>query len=155
MLASAHRFNEGNWKMEKRLAVFGKCLCGAVRISGIVREPHVSACHCDMCRRWSSGPYFEVDCENVVFEGEANISKFRSSDWAERGFCKKCGSNLYYHLIESSEFQISAGLLDDQSQLSLSLQVFIDRKPSYYTLADSTEAMTAEEVYAAFASPTK
>ena len=43
-----------------------------------------------------------------------------------------CGSNLYYHLVDSSEFQIAAGLLDDQSELRLSLQVFIDKKPPFY-----------------------
>ena len=131
----------------------GRCMCGAVRITGIAKEAIVAACHCDMCRRWSSGPYFEVTCENVTFEGEDNITKIRSSDWAERAFCKTCGSNLFYHLIDSNEFQIAAGLLDDQSELRLSLQVFTDKKPPFYTLADETETMTAAEVYAAYAPP--
>lgn len=124
-------------------------MCGAVRIAGTAKKPEVSACHCAMCRRWASGPYFEVPCENVTFQGEDNIAKIRSSEWAERAFCKLCGSNLYYHLIDSSEFQISAGLLDNQSDLRLVLQVFVDKKPPFYTLADKTETMTAEEVYAA------
>lgn len=124
-------------------------MCGAVRIAGWAKEPKVAACHCEMCRRWSSGPYFEVSCENVIFEGKDNIAKIRSSGWAERAFCKLCGSNLYYHLIGSSEFQISAGLLDDQSDLRLALQVFVDKKPPFYTLAGKTEIMTAEQVYAA------
>lgn len=125
-------------------------MCGAVSIAGTTKEPEVSACHCEMCRRWASGPYFEVPCENVTFQGEDNIAKIRSSEWAERAFCKLCGSNLYYHLIDSSEFQISAGLLDNQSDLRLVLQVFVDKKPPFYTLADKTETMTAEEVYAAY-----
>jgi hypothetical protein len=69
-------------------------------------------------------------------EGEDNRTKIRSSDCAERGFCKKCGSNLFCHIIDSNEFQIAAGLLVDQSDLRLSLQVFTDRKPPFYTLAD-------------------
>ncbi len=48
---------------------------------------------------------------------------------------------------------VAAGLLDDQSGLRLSLQVFIDRKPPFYTLADKTETMTAAEIYAAFGAP--
>ena len=126
---------------------------GAVEVTGIANEPKVAACHCDMCRRWSSGPYFEVSCENVAFEGEDSITKIRSSEWAERGFCNKCGSNLFYHLIDSSEFQIAAGLFDDQSVLRLSLQVFIDRKPPFYNLAETTKTMTAAEVYTAYAPP--
>ena len=129
----------------------GRCICGAVGITGTANEPRVAASHCDMCRSWSSGPYFEVSCENVVFECEDNITKIRSSDWVECGFCNKYGSNLFYHIIDSNEFQIAAGLLDDQSDLHLALQVFTDKKPPYYTLADKTETMTAAEAYAAYA----
>ncbi|MBK8456423.1 MAG: GFA family protein [Phyllobacteriaceae bacterium] len=139
--------------MPQGVEITGRCMCGAVRITGTAREAKVAACHCDMCRRWSSGPYFEVNCENVTFKGQDNITTIRSSEWAERGFCKRCGSNLFYHLIESNEFQISDGLIDDQSGSRLNLQVFIDKKPPYYTLADQTKTMTAEEVYAAFAPP--
>lgn len=139
--------------MAPKVKLTGRCMCGAVRIAGTANEPKVGACHCDMCRRWSSGPLFEVSCENVTFEGEDSITKIRSSDWAERGFCNKCGSNLFYHIIDSHEFQISAGLLDDQSGLRLTLQVFTDRKPAFYTLADKTETMTAAEVYAAYGAP--
>lgn len=139
--------------MGQKVSLTGECLCGAVRFEGTATEPKVAACHCSMCRRWSSGPYFEVSCEDAAFEGEDNITKIRSSEWAERAFCKRCGSNLFYRLIDSEEFQVSAGLLDDQSNLQLSLQVFIDEKPTFYTLADKTETMTAAEVYAAYAPP--
>ena len=128
-------------------------MCGAVEFSATAREPKVAACHCGMCRRWSSGPYFEVSCDKVSFQGQENIATFRSSDWAERAFCKICGSNLYYHLIDTAEFQMAAGLFDDQSDLRLSLQVFIDEKPPFYTLADKTDTMTAAEIYAAYAPP--
>ena len=139
--------------MTQGVKLTGRCMCGEVRITGYANDPKVAACHCNMCRRWSSGPFFEVSCENVSFQGENNITKIRSSDWAERAFCKICGSNLFYHLIDSAKFQIAAGLLDDQSDLSLSLQVFIDEKSPFYTLADHTETMTAKEVYAAYAPP--
>lgn len=139
--------------MTKRVKLTGRCMCGAVQFTGMANEPEVAACHCEMCRRWSSGPYFEVSCESVTFEGEDNITKIRSSDWAERGFCKICGSNLFYHLVDSKDFQIAAGLLDDPSELRLALQVFIDKKPPFYTLADDTKTMTATEVFEAYAPP--
>jgi hypothetical protein len=139
--------------MTSKRTLTGKCLCGAVSITATANDPKVATCHCDMCRRWSSGPFFEVPCENVVFAGTDNITRFRSSAWAERGFCAKCGSNLYYHIIDSPEFQISTGLLDDQSDLQLSLQVFIDSKPSFYALSNKTETMTGAEVFAKYAPP--
>ncbi len=140
--------------MSHGVKLSGRCLCGAVKFSGTAKEPKVDACHCDMCRRWSSGPYFEVVLTDVVLEGESNVSTFRSSDWAERSFCNKCGSNLYYQMRDSDELQMAAGLLDDQSGLRLSRQFFIDKKPPFYTLADETDTMTSAEIYAAFAART-
>ncbi|MBO6676834.1 MAG: GFA family protein [Rhizobiales bacterium] len=131
--------------------VTGRCLCGAVRFSAESSTYEVAACHCDMCRRWSAGPFMELSCQNVRFEGEDSISRIRSSDWAERGFCNKCGSNLFYHIMESDEYQISTGLLDDQSQLHLALQVFVDRKPAFYDFAQKTKELTEAEVFAMYA----
>jgi len=95
----------------------------------------------------------EITCEKVSFEGEENIGRVSSSDWAERGFCKQCGSNLFYHIVGAGDYQISIGLLDDQSKLHLSLQVFIDDKPPFYEFANETKTMTGAEVVAAFAPP--
>lgn len=139
--------------MTEELNLTGKCMCGAVKISATAKKPSVVACHCDMCRRWSAGPFMAVNCQSVTFEGDENIGRIRSSDWAERGYCTKCGSNLFYHLVDSSDHQISAGLFENQSMLRLSLQVFIDSKPQYYEFSNETKTMTAAEVIAAFAPP--
>ncbi|MGI9426262.1 MAG: GFA family protein, partial [Hyphomicrobiaceae bacterium] len=87
------------------------------------------------------------------FEGNEHIGRIRSSEWAERGFCTKCGSNLFYHIMQSSDYQVSAGLFEDQSVLRMSLQVFTDRKPPFYEFSNKTEMMTSAEVIAAFAPP--
>jgi hypothetical protein len=29
----------------------------------ITQKPNVTVCHCDMCRRWSSGPYMAITCQ--------------------------------------------------------------------------------------------
>ena len=139
--------------MDEELKLTGQCMCGAVGITATAREPNVAVCHCDMCRRWSAGPFMEITCQAVAFEGEENIGRIRSSDWAERGFCSKCGSNLFYHIIYSLEYQVSSGLFDDQSNLRMSLQVFTDSKPEFYEFSNETRMMTAAEVIAAFAPP--
>ena len=133
----------------------GECMCGAVKFVATAKEPAVAACHCEMCRRWSSGPYMEVTCQEATFKGEEHISTIRSSDWAERAFCAKCGSNLFYHIVGSADYQISAGLIDDQSKLRMSLQVFTDSKPPFYDFANETKTMTGAEVFAAYAPPSE
>ena len=146
---------KGQERMTEKLNLEGECMCGAVRFSATAKKPSVVACHCDMCRRWSAGPFMALNCQTVTFESEENIGRIRSSDWAERGFCAKCGSNLFYHIVESSDYQIAAGLFDDQSMLRMALQVFTDRKPEFYEFANETKMMTGAEVIATFAPPPK
>lgn len=137
--------------MSDTIELTGRCLCGAVTFKAQVAEPHVGACHCAMCRRWGSGPFLEVDCgTGVSYEGAENISVYSSSEWAERGFCSKCGSNLFYRLKETGQTMMAVGLLDDQNGLDMNMQVFTDEKPSYYSFANKTEEMTGAEVFAKF-----
>ena len=93
-----------------------------------------------------------VDCgTDVLFEGEENISVFDSSEWAERGFCKKCGSHLFYRLKQSKQHIIPVGLFDEQERFVFDHQVFIDKKPSFYAFANETSEMTGAEVFALYA----
>jgi len=139
--------------MAHQHSVTGHCLCGAVRFSGKAKARSVAACHCDMCRRWSAGPFLEITCDEVRFEGKETIGRIRSSVWAERGFCKKCVSNLFYHIVGTEEYQMSAGMLDDPSGLDFTLQVFIDSKPAFYEFANETATMTGAEIAAAYTPP--
>ena len=138
--------------MAEALKLDGKCMCGAVRFSATARKPSVVACHCNMCRRWSAGPFMSVSCNDVAFESAETIGRIRSSDWAERGFCTKCGSNLFYHIVAANDCQMAAGLFDDQSKLRMSLQLFTDFKPELYDFANETKMMTAAEAIELFSS---
>jgi len=130
----------------------GQCLCGAVKLT-IAQDIRVTtACHCNMCRRWAGGPFFAVDVgQSISLSGVDNISIFSSSDWAERGFCKKCGTNLYYRLIENNEFHVSVGVLDELSKLKLTTEYFIDEKPGLYDFANDCQKLTGEELFAMYA----
>ncbi len=126
----------------------GSCLCGAVQLTARSVSKSVGACHCGMCRKWGGGPLVAVNCGNEVsFEGEENISIFNSSDWAERGFCNQCGSHLFYRLKESKQHIIPTGLFEDQESFVFDNQVFIDKKPSFYSFANKTNDMTEAEIF--------
>jgi len=73
--------------------ITGHCLCGAVTVTATPAKPHLEAC----CRRWCGSAYLAVQSDTAPrFSGEEHITRFKSSNWAERGFCSKCGSNLFY-----------------------------------------------------------
>ncbi|PSW16929.1 GFA family protein [Photobacterium sanctipauli] len=127
----------------------GQCLCGAIEVEA---EPQkeVGLCHCSMCRKWSSGPMFAVHCgSDVVFNGD-EPTIYQSSEWAERGFCSKCGTNLFYHLLPTNEFILSAGLFQD-ADFTLTNEIFIDEKPGYYELRNDTHKMTGQQVFEQYA----
>ena len=130
----------------------GSCFCGAVKFLIPNAISSYTACHCGTCRKWGSGPLLSTDCgRDVSFEGEENILRYKSSDWAERGFCKCCGSSLFYYVIPSGSYLMSVGLFEDQNGLKMTNQVFIDEKPDCYTFATQTKTMTGAEVFAMFA----
>lgn len=129
-----------------------KCLCGAVEVTAPDHE-EVGVCHCSMCRRWGGGPMFAVHCgSGVEFGGTAKPQTYRSSEWAERGFCPTCGTHLFYHLLPSDEYILSAGLFQANESFRLASQIFIDEKPGFYDFANQTPVMTGPEVFAQFAS---
>lgn len=137
--------------MTQKLNISGQCLCGAVKFKAGLKAPHVGACHCKMCRQWGSGPFLEVNCgTNITFDGEDHIKTYSSSEWAERAFCGTCGTNLFYRLKQSGETMLAAGLVDDLDGFKMTMQVFTDEKPAYYSFADKTEEMTGEQVFAMF-----
>jgi hypothetical protein len=86
----------------------------------------------------------------VSFEGAEHIGVYASSDWAERTFCKVCGTSLYWRIRGTDEYSFCAGTLDDESGLELSTEIFIDEKPAYYAFANETKKLTAKEAMATF-----
>ena len=124
----------------------GHCLCGAVTFAADV-GPKIGACHCGQCRRWASGPYFAVAAKSVAFEGAENIGRYRSSGWAERGFCKTCGGSLFYHMLNEGRYMMAVGSFDDQSDWEIGRQVFIDEKPGFYDLSPLGRTSTGDDFF--------
>ena len=130
----------------------GSCLCGAVRLTVDSFQGSLGACHCTMCRKWGGGPLLAIDCgTDVHIDGEANVSAYDSSEWAQRGFCNRCGTHLFYRLKGNNDYVIPIGLFDEHRDVSFESQIFIDEKPEYYSFANETSFMTGAEVFAKYA----
>lgn len=81
------------------------CLCGKVSIQVKEIQHEVGACHCSMCRKWGSGPLLTIEAgttSDIIIHNEQFVSRYQSSEWAERGFCSHCGSNLFYHYYQQT-----------------------------------------------------
>ena len=93
-----------------------------------------------------------LDCGSTLkVEDPTNLGVYRSSEWAERCFCKQCGTPLFYRLVAQNLHFVSAEAFDDRDGYAFKSQIFIDEKPAYYEFANKTHNMTGAEVFAAFA----
>lgn len=123
----------------------GQCLCAAVSFEAQGIETAHHACHCSMCRRWAGGPVFAAHVQSVEFKGEDALGIYESSQWAERGFCKKCGSNLFYRLKEGPVYLMSVGAFEEATAFKLAAEIYVDHQPSGYQFKGDLPRMTEEE----------
>lgn len=129
----------------------GSCLCGAVAVKISPPENVFDACHCGMCRKWAGGPVMTVEGgKQPEVTGVDSISVYNSSEWAERGFCKHCGTHLFYRLKNTDFCNFSAGLFKEVENFKFHMQIYTDAKPACYEFANKTEMMTEAEVIAKF-----
>ena len=115
----------------------GRCECGAVafEIDGPLRD--VVACHCTQCRRTSGhySAYTSACIAHVRFVTDEGLVWYRSSSTAERGFCGRCGSNVFWRpLREPERISIAAGSLEGDTGLTLSQHIFVADRGDYYTV---------------------
>ena len=126
----------------------GRCLCSAVTFVAEDVGAELGVCHCSMCRRWAGGPTFSTAVGKVTFNGEENIERYSSSALAERGFCKRCGSSLFYRSKETNQYILSMGCFDDQRPFKIASEIYVDDKPAGYDFAGVHPRLTGEEFLA-------
>ncbi len=85
---------------------------------------------------------------SVRIEGPAK--SFRSSDWAERGFCSECGSTLWYGTVHDGARYLAAGLFENAGGGKAAYEYFSDKCPSGYRLEHDGKRLTTEETIAVF-----
>ncbi|MBV7264609.1 GFA family protein [Erythrobacter ani] len=134
----------------KRLSqpLSGGCLCGGVTITLTDAHSEVDVCHCAMCQRWGGSMYAGIEADGTSVDGEELVSVYKSSDWAERAFCSKCGSNLWYRFLPTGNRTFLAGMFDLPAGLGIKHQIFVDEKPDWYDLAQKSPMKTGEEIMA-------
>lgn len=115
----------------------GSCYCGKINFNMWDVEPTYSVCHCSECRKWTGSFYacFWVRDGNYKINGTQNITWHSQSPKAERGFCKYCGSNLFWRPKPSAGYlDFALGMLDNPSQFTADKHIYCRSKLDYYEL---------------------
>ena len=132
----------------------GGCLCGAVRYAIRSDKTGLGGCSCEQCRRHTGALLVSLDApaEAITFTA-GTPAVYASSSWAERGFCRDCGSTLFYRVTAGKMAGLTAmaaGTLDSLDGLKLDHEVFADGTGGAYCLAGEHERLTGEETMAKY-----
>ncbi|MBF9028902.1 GFA family protein [Rhodobacterales bacterium HKCCE3408] len=122
----------------------GSCLCGAVRyrVDGPLRP--VIACHCTQCRKTSGHHVAATSAPREAIAIEGEVTWYRSSESARRGFCGTCGSNLFWD-GPGTYLAIMAGTLDGDAGIRLAGHIYCADKGAYYDIADGLPQSPADD----------
>jgi hypothetical protein len=131
----------------------GRCLCGAVTVAVSGLGDEISACFCDLCRRWGGGLQMgiEAPADRVRIDGPVKVH--RSSKLAERAWCDTCGSALFFRYVSGREtgyLELSPGLFENAGGARLTRVVYADRAPDGLRLGGDHLSLSQAEYEAAF-----
>ncbi|WP_428927404.1 GFA family protein [Marinibacterium sp. SX1] len=135
----------------------GGCSCGAVRFAARDVPLAFGICHCETCRRWTGSALLGVTVPeaNVTWQGADRIARRQSSSFAERGWCRDCGSPLFFRFTGNGApvggIELPIGLLDDTEGMFAHNEIFIDHKPAAFGFAENDrQVLTRAECAARF-----
>ena len=115
----------------------GSCLCGAVafEIHGALDD--VVACHCSQCRKMTGNYWASTHCadKDLKFTKQDGLKWFSSSATSKRGFCKDCGSSLFWKKNGEAVTSICVGSIDGKTGLKLGGHIFTVDAGDYYVIA--------------------
>lgn len=116
----------------------GGCLCGGVtyRISGDLKD--ALACHCSQCARTSGNYAAMTACKtaDLAIEDGGTLAWFQSSPEVNRGFCSRCGGNLFWRQEPGDETYVTVGTLNAPTGLRLAEHIFVASRSDFYDIAD-------------------
>jgi hypothetical protein len=123
----------------------GRCLCGGVSftVAGPLRD--VVNCHCHRCRRWTGHHMAATSAtvEDIRVEGQDLLTWFRPDEHAAYGFCRACGSSLFWQATdEPQRWSICAGTLQPPTHLTTSEAWWVKDASDYHVRPDLPEHQT-------------
>ncbi|HTX08163.1 MAG TPA: GFA family protein [Solirubrobacteraceae bacterium] len=108
-------------------------------VTGALQE--VLICHCEECRRWhghvsATAAADRRDLQLLEQRGLRWIKSPLSDAGARRGFCRECGSSLFWDSPGLETISIAAGTLDPPTGLHVASHWYVSQAGDYYEIPD-------------------
>ena len=138
-----------------KLPVTGGCMCGSIRFEATGQPFWIGYCHCRMCQQASGGPFiFYVDFwRNDVIYTQGAPTIYKSSSWGERGFCKNCGTPIFFQyqdvpLLSDKRRNLvgfTIGCLDDPSPYQATEHMGVESRLPNVEIVDDLPCVRADD----------
>ncbi|MEC7816644.1 MAG: GFA family protein [Pseudomonadota bacterium] len=121
--------------------ITGQCLCGEVQFQYDGPLGPVALCHCSQCRR-SHGSAFSASApaQAVRFQyvsGQSEVAEYESSPGKYRGFCGRCGSQLYSRVDAiPGILRLRIGAFNEPIDTQPSRHVYVGSKAAWFEITD-------------------
>jgi len=128
----------------------GGCLCGAVRFRAKGPSLFSCHCHCHWCRRAHGAAFVTwLGVRDEGFEltsAEDALSWYSSSTESRRGFCRTCGTTLFFtSTMAPGEVHIAQVCLDGPADRVPQAHVFFESRVPWLELGDSLPRLHSGE----------
>ena len=133
---------------EPKAELTGGCQCGAIRYrldGGAVSTPTSAIAAC--ARRRAADPsWCSRSVKRDAFEvTRGEISRYRSSEIAERGFCPQCGTPLTYEGSSAKHVSVTIGSLDDPNAVGIKEQLGVEAEVNWLKAALQAPASRTDD----------
>jgi hypothetical protein len=125
----------------------GGCQCGAVRYEWLEQPADASVCYCRMCQKASGQPVmgFAGGPRHHLRWTRGAPSVFKSSNMAERGFCRNCGTPLTYEFEGSGRISVTINSLDDPEAMPPTRQYGMEGKVTWIEAIHALPGQSSDE----------
>lgn len=119
----------------------GRCLCGDIQFTAELPSKWVAHCHCTMCQHGSGAAFVTwVGMEQSrcrIDDPQQRLHWYASSPGAERGFCSRCGSSMFFRSQRwPGEIHITRANFDTPLDRAPQAHAFWDTHVDWVTLGD-------------------
>ena len=127
--------------MSDNTIIKGQCLCGAVEFEITPPTKGSAHCHCDYCRRAHGAPlvtWLTLMTDQFRFTaGEETVTWYQSSRQSKRGFCRICGSTMFFRSTQApGETHVAMANLTDKADREPLFHCFSEQNISWFPIND-------------------
>lgn len=123
--------------------ITGSCACRHISYTASQPPSDVTNCHCTTCRKQAGAPYQSWATfapGSLTWDKDKLPSVRRSSAFATRGFCPKCGSSVSMKYdYEPELLSVTTGTIDSAHQGKIpkpSCYLFLQEKVAWFDMPD-------------------